>query len=113
MDSGSDDVKTTFDGEKGGMRGNALGSDSAHSSTHSPSSTTVSDSATSSSDTSLLYEIGREEEAVSLAYIDESKTVHKYIASRLDFKCIKFTVFRQNYKTFIPLVSFILSLLQK
>ena len=47
------------------------GSDSAHSST-SPSS---------SSPASSLSGLGHEE-AVSLAYIDESRTVHKYIASR-------------------------------
>ncbi len=86
MDSGSDVVvaKTTrIPATEGKLRGN--GSDSAHSSTHSPTSDSSSLSASTSpeeaSSLSLLYEMGGEE-AVSLAYIDESKTVHKYIASR-------------------------------
>ncbi len=86
MDSGSDVVvaKTTkIPPAEGKLRGN--GSDSAHSSTHSPTSDSSSLSASTSpeeaSSLSLLYEMGGEE-AVSLAYIDESKTVHKYIASR-------------------------------
>ncbi len=85
MDSGSDVVvaKTTKIAAEGKLRGN--GSDSAHSSTHSPTSDSSSLSASTSpeeaSSLSLLYEMGGEE-AVSLAYIDESKTVHKYIASR-------------------------------
>jgi hypothetical protein len=86
MDSGSDVViaKTTkIPPAEGKLRGN--GSDSAHSSTHSPTSDSSSLSASTSpeeaSSLSLLYEMGGEE-AVSLAYIDESKIVHKYIASR-------------------------------
>lgn len=81
MDSGSDVAKTT-DGSGGRRRGG--GSDSAHSSTHSPSTSTTgssSSSCSSSSSLSVCEEAGIEE-AVSLAYIDESKTVHKYIASR-------------------------------
>ena len=76
MDSSGSEVAVAKTTDSKMLRGN--GSDSAHSSTHSPSSTTDS----SSESLSLVYEVGVEEEAVSLAYIDESRTVHKYIASR-------------------------------
>ena len=67
----------------------ARGSDSAHSSTFFSSSSSIGSSSSSSSCSSptFLKDGGGKEEALSMAYIDESKTVHSYIASRGQREC--------------------------